>query len=76
MKISVREKTINRQIQHSDCVGYAYATAFERLSDCCEMLCESNSGSRILFVNFKNDLPVLSIKHGVGELKSATECPT
>jgi hypothetical protein len=68
MKVSVREKIINRQVQTSD--GVCFAPAFERLLDRNELIGESKSRNRMPFVNLKNDLPVFGIKHDGCEVRA------
>jgi len=73
VKVSVREKIINRQVQAFDCV--CFAPTFERLLDRNELIGERQSRNRMAFVNLKNDLPVFRIKHDGCEVR-ALRIPT
>lgn len=61
MKVGVREKIINRQVQTFDCV--CFAPALERLLYRNELVSESKSRNRMARVNLENDFPVFSIQH-------------
>lgn len=68
IKIGVRIKTINRQVQTFDCV--CFAPAFERLLYRNQLISQSKSRNRMPFVNLKNDFPGFGIKHDVSEARA------
>src|SRR5262245_30520412 len=63
MKVGMRIKAINRQVQTFDCLGNTSAPAFERLLYRNQLICERESRNRTAIVNRKNDFPGFGIKH-------------
>ena len=63
MKIGVRVKAINRQVQTFHCVGNPSAPTFERLLDRNQLIGERESRNRTAFINRKNNFPSFGIKH-------------